>query len=106
MSDSPMASTLALWASERASLQWFLPSNRKAEKEIEEEEGWGYATDAIAPSEEYARDAIAPSASPSPSPFLAMADSYTCDDFRMHEFKPRRCVRGRIRNWIESPSLL
>ena len=35
-----------------------------------------------------------------------MADSYTCDDFRMYEFKARRCVSGRIKDWTECPSLL
>ena len=62
-----------MWASERVSLQRFLPSNREANKAIKEEEDWGYAGDAISPYAEYAGDAIAPSASPSPSPFLAMA---------------------------------
>ena len=73
-----------VWASDRASLQRFLPSNRKANKEIKVEEDWGYAGDAISPYAEYARDAIAPYgeyagnaiapfASPPPSPFLAMA---------------------------------
>ena len=96
MSDSPMASSLALWVSERASLERFNPSNRKADKEIKEAEDWGYARDdAITPFEEYAGDALTPFASPLPSSFLDMADTFTCDDFRMYELKVRRCVRGR-----------
>lgn len=33
------------------------------------------------------------------SPF----DSFNCDDFRMYEFKVRRCVRGRSHDWMECP---
>ncbi|MCO5601292.1 hypothetical protein L7F22_055411 [Adiantum nelumboides] len=34
--------------------------------------------------------------------FPAM-DAYSCDDFRMYEFKVRRCMRGRSHDWTECP---
>lgn len=34
--------------------------------------------------------------------FPAM-DVYSCDDFRMYEFKVRRCMRGRSHDWTECP---
>ncbi|KAH6556608.1 hypothetical protein KP509_1Z168000 [Ceratopteris richardii] len=30
-------------------------------------------------------------------------DVYSCDDFRMYEFKVRKCVRGRSHDWTECP---
>ncbi|KAL8139272.1 hypothetical protein V2J09_005293 [Rumex salicifolius] len=30
-------------------------------------------------------------------------DSFSCDEFRMYEFKVRRCVRGRSHDWTECP---
>jgi len=30
-------------------------------------------------------------------------DAYTCDHFRMYEFKVRRCARGRSHDWTECP---
>lgn len=30
-------------------------------------------------------------------------DSFTCDNFRMYEFKIRKCVRGRSHDWTECP---
>lgn len=30
-------------------------------------------------------------------------DAYSCDEFRMYEFKIRRCVRGRSHDWTECP---
>lgn len=30
-------------------------------------------------------------------------DVYSCDDFRMYEFKVRRCMRGRSHDWTECP---
>ncbi|AES77000.1 putative transcription factor C3H family [Medicago truncatula] len=41
------------------------------------------------------------------SPATAAADStvdaYSCDHFRMYEFKIRRCARGRSHDWTECP---
>ncbi|CAD5189682.1 unnamed protein product [Musa acuminata subsp. malaccensis] len=31
------------------------------------------------------------------------ADAYACDEFRMYEFKVRRCPRGRSHDWTECP---
>lgn len=31
------------------------------------------------------------------------ADAYSCDEFRMYEFKVRRCMRGRSHDWTECP---
>ncbi|CAL9049913.1 zinc finger CCCH domain-containing protein 20-like [Musa acuminata AAA Group] len=31
------------------------------------------------------------------------ADEYACDEFRMYEFKVRRCPRGRVHDWTECP---
>ncbi|KAK9273472.1 hypothetical protein L1049_018282 [Liquidambar formosana] len=33
----------------------------------------------------------------------APMDSFTCDNFRMFEFKVRRCARGRSHDWTECP---
>ncbi|XP_062195147.1 zinc finger CCCH domain-containing protein 2-like [Phragmites australis] len=33
----------------------------------------------------------------------AAVDAYGCDDFRMYEFKVRRCARGRSHDWTECP---
>ncbi|KAG5059019.1 hypothetical protein GLYMA_01G005000v4 [Glycine max] len=33
----------------------------------------------------------------------AAVDAYTCDHFRMYEFKVRRCARGRSHDWTECP---
>ncbi|OVA14466.1 zinc finger protein [Macleaya cordata] len=30
-------------------------------------------------------------------------DAYSCDEFRMYEFKVRRCARGRSHDWTECP---
>ncbi|XP_058074088.1 zinc finger CCCH domain-containing protein 20-like [Magnolia sinica] len=30
-------------------------------------------------------------------------DAYSCDEFRMYEFKVRRCARGRAHDWTECP---
>lgn len=30
-------------------------------------------------------------------------DSFTCDNFRMYEFKVRKCARGRSHDWTECP---
>lgn len=30
-------------------------------------------------------------------------DAYSCDEFRMYEFKVRRCMRGRSHDWTECP---
>lgn len=30
-------------------------------------------------------------------------DEYSCDEFRMYEFKVRRCARGRSHDWTECP---
>ncbi|WOL08192.1 hypothetical protein Cni_G16944 [Canna indica] len=32
-----------------------------------------------------------------------VVDAYTSDEFRMYEFKVRRCVRGRAHDWTECP---
>lgn len=31
------------------------------------------------------------------------ADAYSCDQFRMYEFKVRKCARGRSHDWTECP---
>ncbi|KAF0916003.1 hypothetical protein E2562_000633 [Oryza meyeriana var. granulata] len=33
----------------------------------------------------------------------AAVDAYACDEFRMYEFKVRRCARGRSHDWTECP---
>ncbi|ERN15247.1 zinc finger CCCH domain-containing protein 20 [Amborella trichopoda] len=33
----------------------------------------------------------------------AAIDAYSCDEFRMYDFKVRRCVRGRSHDWTECP---
>ncbi|KAM0903483.1 hypothetical protein ACQ4PT_018688 [Festuca glaucescens] len=33
----------------------------------------------------------------------AAADAYACDEFRMYEFKVRRCARGRSHDWTDCP---
>jgi hypothetical protein len=33
----------------------------------------------------------------------AAADAYACDEFRMYDFKVRRCARGRSHDWTECP---
>ncbi|KAJ6842374.1 putative zinc finger CCCH domain-containing protein 2 [Iris pallida] len=33
----------------------------------------------------------------------AAVDAYSCDEFRMYEFKIRRCARGRSHDWTECP---
>lgn len=33
----------------------------------------------------------------------SIIDAYSCDEFRMYEFKIRRCVRGRSHDWTECP---
>lgn len=32
-----------------------------------------------------------------------LVDAFTCDHFRMYEFKVRRCARGRSHDWTECP---
>jgi len=34
---------------------------------------------------------------------LPAVDAYSCDEFRMYEFKVRRCMRGRSHDWTECP---
>lgn len=34
---------------------------------------------------------------------VASADAYACDEFRMYEFKVRRCTRGRSHDWTDCP---
>ncbi|KAH7373672.1 hypothetical protein KP509_17G068000 [Ceratopteris richardii] len=34
---------------------------------------------------------------------LPAMDNFSCDDFRMYEFKVRRCMRGRSHDWTECP---
>ncbi|KAG2616874.1 zinc finger CCCH domain-containing protein 35-like [Panicum virgatum] len=34
---------------------------------------------------------------------LAAVDAYACDEFRMYEFKVRRCSRGRSHDWMDCP---
>uniref|UniRef100_K3ZE34 C3H1-type domain-containing protein n=1 Tax=Setaria italica TaxID=4555 RepID=K3ZE34_SETIT len=34
---------------------------------------------------------------------LAAVDAYACDEFRMYEFKVRRCSRGRSHDWTDCP---
>jgi hypothetical protein len=34
---------------------------------------------------------------------LAAVDAYACDEFRMYEFKVRRCLRGRSHDWTDCP---
>ncbi|KAH7438007.1 hypothetical protein KP509_05G100900 [Ceratopteris richardii] len=38
-----------------------------------------------------------------PTDGLPTMDAYSCDDFRMYEFKVRRCMRGRSHDWTECP---
>ncbi|XP_031500701.1 zinc finger CCCH domain-containing protein 23-like [Nymphaea colorata] len=33
----------------------------------------------------------------------AVPDDYACDEFRMYEFKVRRCTRGRSHDWTDCP---
>jgi hypothetical protein len=33
----------------------------------------------------------------------AAVDAYACDEFRMYEFKVRRCSRGRSHDWTDCP---
>ncbi|KAL6842293.1 hypothetical protein ACP4OV_027941 [Aristida adscensionis] len=33
----------------------------------------------------------------------AAVDAYACDEFRMYEFKVRRCARGRSHDWTDCP---
>ncbi|CAM0957436.1 unnamed protein product [Alopecurus aequalis] len=34
---------------------------------------------------------------------VAAVDAYACDEFRMYEFKVRRCARGRSHDWTDCP---
>ncbi|GJM94835.1 hypothetical protein PR202_ga11514 [Eleusine coracana subsp. coracana] len=34
---------------------------------------------------------------------VAALDAYACDEFRMYEFKVRRCARGRSHDWTDCP---
>lgn len=38
-----------------------------------------------------------------PADAFPVMDAYSCDDFRMYEFKVRRCMRGRSHDWTECP---
>ncbi|ESQ50283.1 hypothetical protein EUTSA_v10002045mg [Eutrema salsugineum] len=53
------------------------------------------------PSNEFANDSDSSSGDESLS--LSFADSFACDEFRMYEFKVRRCSRGRSHDWTECP---
>ncbi|XP_062230978.1 zinc finger CCCH domain-containing protein 35-like [Phragmites australis] len=57
-----------------AALRHYLPSNEAAGFEEDDEEAAAVAVDA-----------------------------YACDEFRMYEFKVRRCARGRSHDWTECP---
>ncbi|KAL6607711.1 hypothetical protein ACP70R_040774 [Stipagrostis hirtigluma subsp. patula] len=59
-----------------AALRRYLPSNEAAAAGFEEED-----------DEEAA----------------AAVDAYACDEFRMYEFKVRRCARGRSHDWTDCP---
>ncbi|MCO5580460.1 hypothetical protein L7F22_034328 [Adiantum nelumboides] len=48
------------------------------------------------PSNYDSLDTLPPNASP-------VAAHFSCDDFRMYEFKVRRCMRGRSHDWTECP---
>ncbi|KAI3908719.1 hypothetical protein MKW98_029269 [Papaver atlanticum] len=37
------------------------------------------------------------------SDLSSVVDAYSCDEFRMYEFKVRRCSRGRSHDWTECP---
>jgi hypothetical protein len=37
------------------------------------------------------------------SAYAVASDAYACDEFRMYEFKVRRCARGRSHNWTDCP---
>ncbi|CAD6233177.1 unnamed protein product [Miscanthus lutarioriparius] len=62
-----------------AALRQYLPCNDAAGAEAEDEE----AADAAA--------------------MAAGVDGYGCDEFRMYEFKVRRCARARSHDWTECP---
>ncbi|MQL72367.1 hypothetical protein Taro_004700 [Colocasia esculenta] len=62
-----------------AALRWFLPYN-----------------DSSFPSDDGGDDLDHPLAA-------APVDAYSCDEFRMYEFKVRRCARGRSHDWTECP---
>ncbi|OWM66096.1 zinc finger CCCH domain-containing protein 20 [Punica granatum] len=62
-----------------SALRRFLPSNRPDLLDDDEEGGGGQE------------------AADSP------VDTYSCDHFRMYEFKVRRCTRGRSHDWTECP---
>lgn len=49
------------------------------------------------PSNEFAKD------SDSSGEDESVVDSFACDEFRMYEFKVRRCARGRSHDWTECP---
>ncbi|XP_072987982.1 zinc finger CCCH domain-containing protein 20-like [Typha latifolia] len=46
---------------------------------------------------------LADSSSYSDSDESDSLDAYACDEFRMYEFKIRRCARGRSHDWTECP---
>ncbi|CAN6349916.1 unnamed protein product [Urochloa humidicola] len=64
-----------------AALRHYLPSNDSAA-------GMGY-------EDEEEEEALAAAA--------AAVDAYACDEFRMYEFKVRRCSRGRSHDWTDCP---
>ncbi len=49
------------------------------------------------PSNEFHSDSIGE------DPDVPVVDAFTCDHFRMYEFKVRRCARGRSHDWTECP---
>ncbi|WCJ29549.1 Zinc finger CCCH domain-containing protein 20 [Euphorbia peplus] len=44
-----------------------------------------------------------PSNEPDDDLDFPVADTFSCDHFRMYEFKVRRCARGRSHDWTECP---
>nr|CAB3460462.1 unnamed protein product [Digitaria exilis] len=65
-----------------AALRHYLPSNEAAAAA-------GYAAEEDDDSDEVGA--------------LAAVDAYACDEFRMYEFKVRRCSRGRSHDWTDCP---
>uniref|UniRef100_A0ACD5TKA9 Uncharacterized protein n=1 Tax=Avena sativa TaxID=4498 RepID=A0ACD5TKA9_AVESA len=47
--------------------------------------------------------AVAAAAEDDDEDAAAAADAYACDEFRMYEFKVRRCTRGRSHDWTDCP---
>ncbi|KAI4380726.1 hypothetical protein MLD38_006887 [Melastoma candidum] len=51
----------------------------------------------------YALRQFLPSNHPNPEPDPDSPDSIACDEFRMYEFKVRRCTRDRSHDWTDCP---